>query len=233
MQFKQLGFVLLALGLISFSGCATHPEVKVKESPEALLGYACRPGMTVESIQGNAMMKANSKDGSGQFPASIKAQAPDQLRLEATNLLGSTQAVITVQGRNYQIEVPSPQGMKKREQGKDSWGGIPLRWAPDLFLGRIPCAEADAEIKALDNGDLQVLVKGGSFKDPETFTYHFREWEGHPWPESLRWERKGTFATSVDFKFDHPDEKTSSPLKWEAKSPQGEVKVIWKDRVVH
>jgi hypothetical protein len=237
MQFKQLGFLFAPVLLISFSGCAHHQtaeEAHAQNNPDALFKYACRPGATVQSVQGNTMMKVNSKDGSGQFPASVKAQAPDQLRLEATNLIGATQAVITVQGRDYQIEVPSSSGMQKREQGKDSWGGIPLRWAADLFLGRIPCAEAGSAAELLPNGDLQVQVAGGSLsQDPETFTYHFRDWDGHPWPESLHWERKGTFATQVDFKFDHPEGKTGSPLKWEAKSQQGEVKVIWKDRAVH
>jgi hypothetical protein len=240
MQFKQLGFsfaprLLISFLVISFSGCAHHvsSEEAHARTPEALLNYACRPGTTVQSVQGNTMMKVNSKDGSGQFPASVKAQAPDQLRMEATNLIGATQAVITVQGRDYQVQVPTSSGLQKREQGRDSWGGIPLRWAAALFLGRIPCAEAGSPSDILPNGDLRVQVVGDSFKDPETFTYHFRDWDGHPWPESLHWERKGTLATQVDFKFDHPDGKTGSPLKWEAKSQQGEVKVIWKDRSVH
>ena len=180
-------------------------------------------------------MKVQSKEASGQFPASVEAHSPDQLTFEATNLIGSTQAVIVVKGHDYRVEVPSKNGMRRQEQGKDSWGGIPLRWATDLFLGKIPCptgAEktSDFDISILGTGDLQVLTHPSAFSGAETFIYHFKTWEGHPWPEALHWERKGVFASQVDFKFDDPQDKTRSPGKWEAKSPQGEVKVRWRDR---
>jgi hypothetical protein len=66
--------------------------------------------------------------------------------------------------------------------------------------------------------------------DAEKFVYRFRSQGGGWWPEALHWERKGTFGTKVDFKFDQPEAGSLSPLKWEAQSQQGEVKVRWRER---
>src|SRR5262249_16209508 len=147
----------------------------------------------------------------------VKATAPDSLVLEVTNLLGATQAVITVQGPHYTITVPDKAGNTKKREGAGSWGGIPLKWASDLFLGKIPCPSSAALTSARlsVNSDKQLVAEVGS---AEKFIYGFREWGGKAWPESLHWERGGH---AVDFKFDDPEDRTHSPRKWEAKSAQG------------
>jgi hypothetical protein len=229
-----LFLVLFLMTFVLTFSCAHNPTQT--ESPDALLNYACRPGMTNQTVTGTVWMKAQSKDASGQFPASILAKAPDHLKLEATNLLGQTQAVISIEGKNYSVDVMTSKGMKKQGQGHNSWGGIPLQWATDLFLGKIPCPDLSSpqnlKLSVSSSGDFTVQTPGGANIDPETFIYHFRTWDGHPWPESLHWERKGVFSNQVDFKFNDPDLKNNSPKKWEAKSPHGEVKVRWRDRQI-
>jgi hypothetical protein len=231
-MFKISRRPVLILGFLLFVvGCSHGPSQT--ESPDALLNYACRPGSTVETVKGTVWMKAQSKDASGQFPASVEAKAPDHLKVEAINLLGAVQAVITVDGKSYSVQVPTKKGLKQREQGLNSWSGIPLQWATDLFLGRIPCPNsAKQDISVTSAGDLKISTGGASSEDPETFLYHFKAVDGHPWPETLHWERTGPFANQVDFKFDNPDPKSQSPKNWEAKSAQGEVKVRWRDRAV-
>ena len=234
----QISFQRWAAGLalIGFSyGCA-HAPLEKAEDPQKLIVQACAPGSLVKSVKGSAWMKLQSKEVSGQFPANVISQGPEDLRLEVTNLLGGTEAVITVQGRHYEVNVPSKKkGTKaQKEEGSGSWGGIPLQWATDLFLGRIPCPAATvlsgSKISVGDSGDLTVETPASLEHEVEKYVYHFRKWEGTPWPESLHWERQGAFANAVDFKFDDPEDKTRSPKKWEAKSSRGEVKVRWKDR---
>jgi hypothetical protein len=233
-MWKQSRQPVLFLGLLLLvEGCSHGPAHQV-ESPDALLNYACRPGSDVQTVKGTVWMKAKSKDASGQFPASVEAKAPDHLKVEAINLLGAVQAVITVDGKSYSVQVPTKNGLKQREAGQNSWSGIPLQWATDLFLGKIPCPNsAKQDIEIMGSGDLKISTgKGSSSEDPETFVYHFKAVDGHPWPETLHWERSGPFANQVDFKFDNPDAKSQSPKNWEATSAQGEVKVRWRDRVV-
>jgi hypothetical protein len=192
-----------------------------------LFADACRPGQKNQAVKGSIWMKLNSKDAKGQFPASVDAAAPDQVTLEVTNLIGGREALIKVRQGKYSVEVPDRAGgIGRRAEGLGSWGGIPLRWASELFLGRIPCPSASTKapkLQVTDSGDL--IVQAGA----ERFIYHFRQWAGRAWPESLHWESKGYPATSVDFKFDDPEDKTGSPKKWEAKSTRGEVKVRWRD----
>lgn len=202
------------------------------EDAEALLAHACRPGEGIQSVKGSVGMKAQSKEASGQFPASVLATAPDHLRVEVNNVLGGTEAVIAVEGRHYRVDIPSKK--KRMEEGSGAWGGIPLEWATQLFLGRIPCppeaARKDTKLSVSAEGDLVAETPAVLDRDEERFTYHFRSWQGKPWPETLHWERKGSIPLAVDFKFDDPEDQTASPRKWEAKSPRGEVKIRWRDR---
>lgn len=219
--------------LAILTGCAHRPVTKDAD-PQALLRDACGPGRQVESISGSVWLKAKSKEASGQFPAAVEAKDPAQLRMEVTNLIGGTEAVITVKNDRY--EVKSPKKSVREEKGERAWGGIPLRWATELFLGRIPCPSSsrpgDWDTRVDDEGRLEATHAKEKDRG-ERFLYSFRSWEGRPWAEALLWEKKGGGdPISVEFRFDDPEDKTRSPRKWEAKSPLGEVKVRWRDRAV-
>lgn len=221
-------------GLAAATGCSHAPPATEVE-PRALLGLACQPGMTVNSVKGSVWLKAKSKEASGQFPAVVDAPSADRLTLEVTNLMGGTEAVLSIEGRKYKIRVPNK---KSRDaQGESTWGGIPLQWANALFLGRIPCPDAsiakDATFSRTEQGDLIVETPQTLDRLPEKYVYRFRTFDGSLWPETLHWERKGIAGSApvvVDFKFEDPESKSRSPQKWEAKGAQGEVKVRWKDR---
>jgi hypothetical protein len=224
-----LAAVLAAFVLTS---CA-HVPAHEKEDAQAMLARTCSVGSDVSSAHGAVWIRARSKEESGQFPAQVRATAPSSLRLEVTNLVGGLEAVISVQDGRYTIEVP---GKKSRaESGTGSWGGIPLRWATDLFLGRIPCPTQtelkSARVSTLD-GKLEVRVPAGLASGEQVFVYGYRNYAGHIWPEKLHWEQKGSFGAAVDFVFDQPEDKTLSPLKWQARSDRGEVKTRWRDRSV-
>lgn len=233
----RCSLLCVALILVLAAGCTHAPTVSKGADPRALLGAACTPGAGVKSVKGSVWLKAKSKEASGQFPAVVEAPSPDRLKLEITNLVGGTEAIVTVEGRHYKIEVPNHK--EQDEQGDSSWGGIPLQWANALFLGRIPCPETaqtkDAALSVDAQGNLVVEAPRSLDKLAEKYVYHFRSLEGGFWPESLHWERAGIEGSPplvVDFKFEDPEDKTRSPRKWEAHGTQGEVKVRWKDRQV-
>ena len=114
-----------------------------------------------------------------------------------------------------------------------TWGGVPLYWASDLFIGRFPCPDSKAAIQLhLESADSLVIES-----DSQKFIYTFTEKNGYPWPVALHWSSIGKKdseklgeGNDVDFIFDEPDLKTLSPLKWEARSTQGKVKARWKHR---
>jgi hypothetical protein len=233
---KLSHFYLVALAISIFAaGCAHGP--KTAADPKLLLSQACDIGRENQGVKGTAWLKAKSKEASGQFPAVVVAKAPDQLRLEVTNLIGGVEAIIEIKGATYKIEGARTK-IRKEQNSSGYWGGIPLQWATDLFLGRIPCPAksdvSDATMKVTSEGDLVVETAASLGAEAERFTYRFKTWGGKPWPETLHWQRLGTLPLAVDFKFEDPEDKSNSPKKWEAKSlsGHGEVKMRWKDRDV-
>jgi hypothetical protein len=223
-------------GFALLSGCAHTPatgkgSLQSKIEPKALLTQACLPGQTVLRASGVAWMKAKSSDASGQFPASIDAQAPGHLKLEVQQPLGGTAAILTIDGSDLRIDVPGKPERNRRE--RDTWAGIPLRWATDLFLGKVPCpdtkqiSQASLSIDAEDQ--LVVSLPADTSGYPSRFIYRFDEKEGRYWARFLHWE---SGPAGVDFEFDDPESETLSPLKWQAKSRRGEVKIRWRDREI-
>lgn len=198
--------------------------LRSKISPADLLKQACAPGAQVSGVNGVAWLKAKSSEASGQFPANIEARSPDRLRLEVETPFGGTYAVLTVQAGVYKVVVPGKP--EQNREGRSSWGGIPLKWATELFLGRIPCLDPSerAAAKLSITDDDQLVVEG-----TEKFVYTFDLNSGKYSAKTLHWEKDGV---GVDFEFSNPDTKTLSPLKWQAKSSQGEVKIQWRDREV-
>src|SRR6185312_11794511 len=133
---------LFLVPVVAAVGCA-HPVKKVGMGlePKLLLAKACAPGAALKAVTGSVRMSVKSRDASGQFPASVQA-GPEHLYLEITNPLGGTEATIQIDGNRYTIDTTKQKHGGVRG-GEGSWGGIPLRWATELFLGRIPCPEGD------------------------------------------------------------------------------------------
>lgn len=225
--------VLVGLILFFMSSCAHGPNQRLglqsRFKPRELLYLACVPGAGVKKVRGNAQMQVKSEEASGRFTAMIDASAPDELKLEVLRPLGGTYAILSVHGSSYSINVPGHPDRSR--SGTESWAGIPLRWATDLFLGRIPCPNETesqaARISISSDDELDVEIPRSARQDSQEFHYRFRAQSGSFWPEALNWQSDGT---SVDFRFDDPDSETLSPRTWEAKSTRGEVKTRWRDR---
>ena len=219
------------LGILVLTGCA-HPKFSIRKFDlVSLANQVCVKRDPHRSIKGSVWMRVKSKEASGQFPAAVLADGAGKLKMEVTNLLGGTEAVITVDGTHYLIQVPNKP--ERKEEGYGYWGGIPLQWAADTFVGYLPCPAGGvtgAKIGMGTDEDLIVQTVSSLGREPERFVYHFREREGKPWVDSLQWERMGALKSSVEFKFYDPNEETGIPQKWEARSSQGEVKVLWKER---
>jgi hypothetical protein len=222
-------YVIFFAGILA--GCSSAPKLGAGKgiAPAELFKAACEPGSTVESAEGSVWFKAKSTEVSGQFGANVKSTFPDQLRLEVTNILGGTEAVIRVDHEHYEI---TGSKAEKKGEGRGSWGGVPLHWATDLFLGKMPCPSPSSDLKMeVDSeGLLTIQVPASTGIEAQKFIFSFRQHLNKPWPNSLHWERNSVSAIAVDFKFDDPEDETLSPKKWEAHSAQGVVKIRWRDR---
>ncbi|MDR3606689.1 MAG: hypothetical protein P4M08_04820 [Oligoflexia bacterium] len=236
-RLRRAAVALLVIGVAGLSsflnGCA-HVEkaegLRAKIDADSLLAQTCSIGRSVSEAKGVVLMKVKSREASGQLNGDVRAQAPDTVELEILQPLGGVWATIRVQGPNYSVDVSG-----KPDQGRKGhrvWAGIPLRFATDLFLGRIPCPPTGSRADAQINSENELVVKGGGPNSSGTFIYRFRVHEGSFWPESLHWELglQGDGPVAVDFKFDEPEAVTRSPLRWEAHSDRGEIKLHWRHR---
>ena len=216
----------LGIACVLVNACSTGPRVK-ENNPDKLYQHACRNKKNVKGVEGSVWIQAKSKEASGQFPAQVEAKLPNRLDLEVTNLLGGTEAFIKVRKQEIDVTIPGHENQKKR----GSWGGIPLRWAPHLFVGLVPCPSRDAAKRANKTvnakHDLMIELK----KNQESFLYEFKDFAGEPWPERVVWTKKlKTHEVEVEFEFSEPESKTRLAQRWEASSSLGEVSLRWKRR---
>jgi hypothetical protein len=227
-------FVLYSLVIFYSFSCATLPTLKKSEHTAAeLFEYACAPGKGVRTAGGRIAAKVSSSEFSGQFLAHVLADSDGHLKLDVTNPLGGTQVLIQVNQGNYKI-INYADRDQKPQNGKDYWGGIPLKWASSLFLGRIPCPPSDASLRLElgTEGELIATWSDSNGSDHQRFVYRFKRSNQAPWPSSLSWTRDAKDSSQVDFEFESPEETTRSPEKWEARSSQGQVKVKWRTREI-
>lgn len=220
------------------SSCAhTGPlrDSRTQRDPVQTLESLCSIGLDVEEASGTLQMRAKSPEASGQFPAIVTVNSKESLlHLEVTNPIGGTEARVQVKGAQYLIEAGRGKKLQKQE-GNGTWGGIPLSWAVDLFLGKVPCPTRKVQTVDFDQeGRLRATVSADLAGAQETFVYRveFPEDEGRAWPTALEWSRSGVFQTAVSFQFASPEEGTRSPTRWEAVSDRGEVKAKWRSREI-
>lgn len=228
--------LLIVLCSLAWVSCSTPPPpIRKGISARELYSYACELGKGIRSVEGTVRMKATSPEFSGQFSANVSAKDPDELKLEVTNPFGGTEALVQVDRYHYEI---SGTGKDKNEKeiGFRSWGGLPLRWAAPLFLGKVPCPPIQSGTTLATNaeGDLLIHVADTHLTEAQEYLFHFKSRNGQPWPESLHWEKPGEKvghpSQSIDFKFDDPEEITLSPLKWEVTGQKSSVRVKWRSR---
>ncbi len=210
------------------TACVSGPRLQTVVPLEELFLRACLPGKNISSVQGAAWLKVKTEEISGQFFSHLVASVPTQLRLEVTNFLGGTEAILSIQENQYTIL----RGSDRQDwQGVNSWAGVPLRWINELFLGRIPCPLSRTSYR-LSRGLKGELVVDTNEKEAEKFIYSFKESRENPWPNALHWEKKADMPFVLDFSFDDPEAETLSPTKWEVRSHKAWMKVRWKNRKI-
>ncbi len=228
------------LGLAMLSGCGTGQKktdsAEYVIDPRRAVEQVCSVGQGVHEITGSVWIQADSVEASGKFPAEVLVRDDRYLDLEILNPLGGTEAQIQVRGERYDVRIP---GKKDRDRkGVGSWGGIPLDWSHELFLGRVPCLAKDrrdaASTRWIKVGEELEVVGTNKSGDSETYRYTVERTDEQFWPRRLVWEKKTAKGpVEVRFAFDQPTEDAMrSPRKWEAKSRKGEVVIRWRERAV-
>lgn len=224
----------LVILAVMLAGCSTAQRGRdlswLKDAAEASrLICSPRPGGPA-SVQGTLWMKAKSKEASGQFPASVQASPDKGLRIEVTQLMGARAALIEIRGQDFKIETPQQGAVSRKAR---SWGGIPLEWASALFMDRVPCPDPGLpgvtwSLGRLPTGEGELVGRVPSRS--ESWKFAISDRNGRLFVDSMRLERAG--LQLIELKREDADPDDLWALKWEIKSPAGEVKVRWRERKV-
>lgn len=213
----------LILGLGSLLGCAGRTTISREQGLEAWRSLCLVPHATEQVVSGSVYLRARSFEDStqsGQFSADVRASRADGLRLQILNPLGGREAEIRVTPEAVWINGKRSLG----EKTSASWGGIPLRYALELFLGIPPCPKLaeSAEISVEDTDTL--VARSGS----ETYRYRVKRWVNGYYPSWVQWQPQT--GAAIEFLFEDVDSAAHYAKKWEAKGASGEVKVKWRER---
>lgn len=226
--------VFFLSAIILLSGCASPQPKRDTPSLKKSMDYFCSIESATRSAKGEAWFKVQTIEETAQFPALFSVVSPARLDMEITNLAGAVEATLKIKDNTYSVIWSGKESVK--EEGADSWRGIPLHWAIELMLGRFPCPKLkeDSAARFTDDGDNGLIVITRSTTNKETVTekfhYKLKSWAGKDWPYQLFWERTGNTPLQVRFDFESPDDLAGSPTKWTATSALGVVKFRLKTR---
>lgn len=216
-------FQKLFLACLAFFGLSCAQVPLDSQRAKKVFSQICSTQKLPSSVEGSVWMKAKSKDASGQFPAAVQVKSLEEMKLEVTDLLGSTEARIEVKKKRYRIEIPKQK--KKILKNKDTWAGIPLRWAPIVLLGGVPCPSRPL----LKKGEILLGEDDSSFRwvsAKQSFEYTLSE-VSKPWVEKVIWSNE---SQKVVFEFSRPSEEDDSAQHIKISSSKGEVRLRWRER---
>ncbi len=227
---------LLVLGLFSCSSL-NQKTFSSGELFEAACSGGYSSGKKTEKVTGSIWAKIESPELSGQFPATVLALSSGELALEVTNLIGAPQAWVKIKNKKIEMKLTAEnQKAWKNSSQQLNLGGLPLEFAPGLFLGRVPCpsflGNSGLRMSVIGRKDLEVIETDSKTGKKNKYLYEFDSFEGRPWVSNLIYDgflRSGQ-DLRVEFKFESPTAPDRSPRRWSASSKRGKIDVRWKDR---
>lgn len=234
--------VLAPVGFFLFAACATTPRVG-EFSDRELMDAACPAGLA-KKVAGSVWTKIESKEMSGQFPATVSVDYPKKLAVEVTNLIGAPQAWLTIEAGKTELKFTDENEKEygRPPRSRDMLGGLPVELAPRLFAGGVPCpvddSNSDIRVKQTEDGALEATALDLRSRVSTRYVYRFTRYAGRPWVREAQVEKSarsggsGAKSNRITISREEPVDPDGAPKRWAASSPRGEIRVRWKDRAV-
>ncbi len=208
------------LFFIFLNGCSSTPKLsdRAVSFPEtqAWLKQYCAKNVTDKAVQGEMVLRANTQEFKGQFPASIRVEPDGKFVLEVTNIIGGTLAQIS--GDPNVLQVKSNSKPKYNRQGVEYYMGIPAKTLVQLIRGDLPCPDEADRKKVLAEGSSMVIDTGTqkwAFKRIQTVDGEL--------PGKIRIEPQ-----KIDLTIDEWDREQNFARKVSIKTEAGSLKWFWK-----
>ena len=218
-NWKISGSVLLGMIL---SACSSTPktstETLTNSQAKAWFQQYCSKGP--RAINGDLVVKSNTKEFKGQFPAGIHVEPDGSFKMEVTNIIVGTQLLISGHGGTMDIQVP-PKPQYSRS-GVTNYMGIPIPVLAQLLLGDLPCPPENERTKVEAQGSRMVI-------QTQSWKWSFEKAEAGAGGVPVR-----LFLTNnqkqIDLTIEDWDTDKNFADKVSVKSPEGESKWTWRSR---
>ena len=134
--------------LIALSACSSTPkssqEKVSQQEAESFLKKYCSifnaKKLLDQELAGEILVRSNTKEFKGQYPASIHFSKDKTFSLEVTNLIGGT--VLMLKGDPTAVEVVSPGRPQYNRKGISQYMGLSIPMFEELLHGDLPCPDS-------------------------------------------------------------------------------------------
>ena len=223
---SRFGWVLFLGSLLT--ACSSAPKVSsrtVSES-EAKIWFQKYCSKGIRDFTGDLVVKSNTAQFKGQFPAGIHVDQKGDFKLEVTNILGGTILLISSHDRAMNIEVPSKPHLN--QIGTTHYLGLDVPVLTELLLGDLPCPIESERVGVRVQGNQMILMTTlwkWSFEKSDEVS------GGVPIRVLLTpVNEKSASASQIELKVEDWDRHANYAHKVSVTSPEGELKWTWRSR---
>jgi hypothetical protein len=225
--FSAAGLVFIAIQL----GCSSAPQKsdRILSSSEGQQWLKRYCSSAHKKVEGQMVIRSNTPEFKGQFPASIQVQPNGTFHFEVTHLLGGTLVQIRSDASG-KIDIKSPSKPRLNRKEVDQYLGLPTQVLSQLLRGDLPCPSPQYWSSANSNGnDLEVLVPATATRPEQVWSFgRVKEVS-----DSGTQEVPGVLFISpqnLELSIDEWDASGFFAKKAKVKTPQGELKWTWRSR---
>lgn len=215
--------LFLALCTLFFFACSHTPKSSSEsissEEAQNWLKQFCSAGP--RDLAGELVVKSNTREFKGQFPASIRVEKTKAFQLEVTNILGGTMLQLLSHGSALEVKVPSKP--KLNQSGVTHYLGLELEVLRALLQGDLPCPSHQNKVRVQGN-QVQLLT--------EMWKWGFERAAPAQSEVPVRVVLTATHNPNyqIDVKIEEWDLSQGFARKVSIVSPEGEIKWTWRNR---
>ena len=217
--------VLLGLFLTACSSAPkTNTAVVSDSDAKAWLAQYCSKGP--RNLNGDLVVKSNTKEFKGQFPAGIHVEPNGSFKMEVTNIIGGTQ--LQISGHDGVMDITVPPKPQYSRKGVKNYLGIPVPVLTQLLLGDLPCPPVNERVNIHAQGS-QMVMQTPSWK----WTFEKAEAKSGAVPVRVVLNELGKSpdkAKQIELLIEDWDQDQNYAKKVSVKSPEGESKWTWRSR---
>jgi hypothetical protein len=224
---RQLASLYFLAFPVLFAACSSPPKASVvavsETQAKAWFAQYCSKGLRNQN--GDMVLKANTQEFKGQYPANLRFEATGGFVLEVTSILGGTLLRLTSDGREMEAVVPPKPRFNR--QHISHYLGLDLPVLSELLLGDLPCPETwKTGGVRVDGNHMQIVTSQWKWN----FEKSDEASGGVPLRVVLEPSGSADPKLKIELLIEEWDRDARFAKKVSVKSPEGELRWTWRNR---